>query len=134
MNKQLIALGLALSMAFGSSGLQAQPKTFTWSASADALSMDPYSTNNSFTTSFINNIYEGLVRFNERDEITSCEAPRYISNTEMLPWQAHLSQYRRHHGMLVPFVGEASWVVDGQRQPYARFFVTALEYEPHQAF
>ena len=75
-----------------------------------------------------------LVRFNERDEITACEAPRYISNTEMLPWQAHLSQYRRHHGMLVPFVGEASWVVDGQRQPYARFFVTALEYEPHQAF
>ena len=75
-----------------------------------------------------------LVRFNERDEITACEAPRYISDTEMLPWQGHFSQYRRHHGMLVPFAGEASWVVDGVRQPYAQFFVTALDYEPTGPF
>ena len=64
MKRQLMVLGLALSLAFG--GAAAQTKTFTWSASADALSMDPYSTNNSFTTSFINNVYEGLVRFNEQ--------------------------------------------------------------------
>jgi len=75
-----------------------------------------------------------LVRFNERDEIARCEAPRYISDTEMLPWEGHFSQYRRQQGMLVPFAGEASWVVDGQRQPYAQFFVTDLDYEPLQAF
>ena len=75
-----------------------------------------------------------LVRFNEQDEITACEAPRYISDTEMLPWQGHFSQYRRHHGMLVPFAGEASWLVDGLRQPYAQFFVQELDYEPRQAF
>ena len=75
-----------------------------------------------------------LVRFNERDEITACEALRYISDTEMLPWQGHFSQYRRQHGMLVPFAGEASWVVDGQRQPYAQFFVTELDYEPAGPF
>ena len=64
MKKQLLAIGLAISLAVGSTAVQA--KTFTWTASADALSMDPYSTNNSFTTAFMTNIYEGLVRFNEQ--------------------------------------------------------------------
>ena len=70
----------------------------------------------------------------ERDEITACEAPRYFSDTEMLPWQGHFSQYRRHHGMLVPLVGEASWLVYGERQPYAQFVVKELDYEVRQAF
>ena len=63
MKKQLMAFGMALSMLFGAAAAEA--KTFTWTASLDALSMDPYSTNNSFTTAFVNNIYEGLARFNE---------------------------------------------------------------------
>ena len=67
MKKHLMTLSLAVAMGFSAGGLQA--KTFTWTASADALSMDPYSTNNSFTTSFMNNIYEGLVRFNDKVEI-----------------------------------------------------------------
>lgn len=64
MKKHLLVLGLAAAMAFGSASAQA--KSFTWTASTDALSMDPYSTNNSFTNSFMNNVYEGLVRFNEK--------------------------------------------------------------------
>lgn len=75
-----------------------------------------------------------LVRFNERDEIASCEAQRYFNDTELLPWEGHFSQYRRQQGLLVPFAGEASWVVNGQRQPYARFVVQALDYEPSQAW
>ena len=63
MKKQMLALVMALSMLFGAA--TAEAKTFTWTASLDALSVDPYSTNNSFTTAFINNIYEGLARFNE---------------------------------------------------------------------
>jgi peptide/nickel transport system substrate-binding protein len=59
----MLALVMALSMLFGAA--TAEAKTFTWTASLDALSVDPYSTNNSFTTAFINNIYEGLARFNE---------------------------------------------------------------------
>ena len=39
MKKQLLAIGLAISLAFGSTAVSA--KTFTWTASADALSMDP---------------------------------------------------------------------------------------------
>ena len=96
MNKQLIALGLALSMAFGSSGLQAQPKTFTWSASADALSMDPYSTNNSFTTSFINNIYEGLVRFNEQLKVEASLAESWQTVSPTV-WRFKLRQGVKFH-------------------------------------
>ncbi|MGH6640303.1 MAG: ABC transporter substrate-binding protein, partial [Polaromonas sp.] len=79
--KQLMALGsalgLALSLTLGSAGVQA--KTFTWTAVADALSMDPYSTNHSFTNSFMNNIYEGLVRFNEKVEIEPALAESWTS-------------------------------------------------------
>jgi len=62
MKKHMLVLVMALSMLFGAA--TAEARTFTWTASLDALSMDPYSTNNSFTTAFINNIYEGLARFN----------------------------------------------------------------------
>ncbi|OGX85419.1 hypothetical protein BEN47_14995 [Hymenobacter lapidarius] len=75
-----------------------------------------------------------LVRFNERDEIAACEAPRYFDDTTQLPWVGRFARYRRWHGVLVPTEAEASWVVNGQRQPYAQFTVQELEYEPRQAF
>ena len=46
----------------------AQPveaKTFKWSYKGDVNSMDPYALRESFTQSFLLNIYEGLVRYNE---------------------------------------------------------------------
>jgi len=75
-----------------------------------------------------------LMRFNERDEIEACEAPRYFDDTTQRPWVCRYAQYRRWHGVLIPTVGEAAWVVDGQEQSYARFEVRELEYEPLQAF
>ena len=51
MKKQLMVLAVTLSMSLAT--VLAEAKTFTWSASLDVLSMDPYSTNNSFTTSFV---------------------------------------------------------------------------------
>ena len=71
-----------------------------------------------------------LVRFNERAEIAACEATRYFDETTQRPWVCRYAQYRRWHGVLIPTVGEAAWVVDGQEQPYARFVVRKLEYEP----
>jgi peptide/nickel transport system substrate-binding protein len=41
----------------------------TWSYSADVLTLDPHASNNSFTNAFLGNIYESLVRMNERIEI-----------------------------------------------------------------
>lgn len=71
-----------------------------------------------------------LMRFNEQNEIAECEALRYIDKTTRRPWVCRYAQYRRWHGVLIPTVGEAAWVVEGQRQPYARFAVRELEYEP----
>ena len=71
-----------------------------------------------------------LVHFNERHEIAQYETQRYFDDTQLLPWVCRFERYRRWHGVLLPTVGEASWVVDGQRRPYARFTVQELEFEP----
>jgi hypothetical protein len=75
-----------------------------------------------------------LARFNEQNELMECEARRNMDETTQRPWLARFEQYRRWHGVLVPTVGEASWIIDGQRQPYARFVVRELEYEPLRPF
>ena len=75
-----------------------------------------------------------LMHFNERDEIAECESPRYFGETTRRPWVCRYAQYRRWHGVLIPTVGEAAWVVDGQEQSYAQFTVRQLEYEPLRPF
>ena len=75
-----------------------------------------------------------LMRFNERDEIEACEASRYFDETTRRPWVCRYARYRRWHGVLIPTMGEAAWVVDGQEQSYARFVVQELEYEPLRPF
>lgn len=70
-----------------------------------------------------------LVHFNEHDEIAQCDTQRYFGDTQLLPWVCRFERYRRWHGVLLPTMGEASWVVDGHRQPYARFTVQELEFE-----
>ncbi|MEO7954695.1 MAG: ABC transporter substrate-binding protein, partial [Polaromonas sp.] len=94
MKKQLLALSLALSLGFGSAGLQA--KTFTWTASADALSMDPYSTNNSFTNAFMNNIYEALVRFSDKVQIEPALAESWSSVSPTV-WRFKLRHNVKFH-------------------------------------
>lgn len=62
MKRQLVTLLAAL--ALGSPAVGA--RTLVWSAASDALSMDPHSSNVSFTAAFVSNVYEGLVRFDDR--------------------------------------------------------------------
>ena len=40
----------------------AQAKNFTWAFNADVLTLDPHSSNNTFTNTFMGNVYEALVR------------------------------------------------------------------------
>ena len=75
-----------------------------------------------------------LARFNERGELAECEAPRQMNEATQQPWLARFEQYRHWHGVLIPTVGEASWIIEGQRQPYARFTVVALDYDQLQPF
>jgi hypothetical protein len=75
-----------------------------------------------------------LVHFNERGELAQAETERYFGATQLLPWVCRFECYRRWHGVLVPTLVEASWVLDGLRQPYARFIVRKLDYEPLRPF
>lgn len=87
------AAALALSLTFGA----AHAQTLTWSASLDALSMDPHSTNNSFTNAFVGNLYEGLTRFNDKLQIEPALATswRVVSPTV---WRFTLRQGVKFHG------------------------------------
>ena len=75
-----------------------------------------------------------LARFNERNELAECEALRAMDATTQRPWVGCFQHYEERHGVLVPTVGEVSWVIEGQRQSYARFVVQEFEYEPLQPF
>ena len=75
-----------------------------------------------------------VVRFNERDEIEECATQRYFGDDQLLPWVGRFRRYQTRHGVLIPTEAEACWVVDGQHQPYARFVVRELEYEPLRPF
>ncbi|MBF9142876.1 DUF6544 family protein [Hymenobacter properus] len=70
-----------------------------------------------------------IVRFNEANEIEECEALRHRGDAGLQPWVGRFLHYRDWHGVHAPSVLEASWVVNGQRQPYARFTVQELEYD-----
>ena len=56
-----IILGLFAALALVAT---AQANTLRWGASRDIGSLDPYSYGDSFTINVLNNVYEGLVRYN----------------------------------------------------------------------
>jgi peptide/nickel transport system substrate-binding protein len=87
------ATALALALSLGA----VHGQTLTWSASLDALSMDPHSTNNSFTNAFVGNLYEGLTRFSEKLQIEPALATswRVVSPTV---WRFTLRQGVKFHG------------------------------------
>ncbi|UCG98356.1 MAG: ABC transporter substrate-binding protein, partial [Burkholderiales bacterium] len=77
-------------------GMAANARTLTWAASADALTMDPHATNNSFTTAFVSNVYETLVRFDDklRIEPALAESWTVLSPTT---WRFKLRRGVRFH-------------------------------------
>ncbi len=57
-------LGLAAAdSGLASQTLPGQAETLKWGASRDIYSLDPYSYGDSYTLSFLNHVYEGLVRY-----------------------------------------------------------------------
>jgi peptide/nickel transport system substrate-binding protein len=95
--KRHLAL-IALAATFLAWSGSAAARTFTWTASLDALSMDPYSTNNSFTNAFMNNVYEAMVRFNEKLQIEPALAESWQTTSPTL-WRFKLRRnVKFHHG------------------------------------
>jgi len=61
-----LVYGIAAIVALGfAAAPPVDAKTLKWSFKGDVNSMDPYALRESFTQSFLLNIYEGLVRYNE---------------------------------------------------------------------
>ncbi len=70
-------------------GLSAE--TLRWGGSRDIFSLDPYSYGDSYTISFLNHVYEGLVRYNADLAIEPSLATRWevLSDSK---WRFHLRQ------------------------------------------
>ena len=72
-------------------------RSFTWSFAADILTLDPHSSNNTFTNAFLDNVFESLVRHNPRLELEPSLATRWevVSPTV---WRFQLRENVRFHG------------------------------------
>lgn len=73
-----------LALALLAAPLQPQAKTLTWSFSADILTMDPHTSRVTFTNAFLANIYETLVRMNDKLELEPALATRWERPTPTL--------------------------------------------------
>lgn len=75
-----------------------------------------------------------LVTFNDVGEITQLETKRYMGDKNLETWIGKLSGYERYNRILVPTAIEAIWKLQNQDFPYARFKITALEYNIPQLY
>jgi hypothetical protein len=74
-----------------------------------------------------------LFRFNDAGLIDSFRAEARGAGVGkamvMTPWEGRWSDYREHHGMILPFYGEVAWMQPEGRKTYFRGKVTAVNYE-----
>jgi peptide/nickel transport system substrate-binding protein len=77
------ALGLLAGMA--------SAETIRWGGSTDLNSLDPYSFGSTFTLSFLNHVYEGLVRYDAELQIEPALAERWEVIADDV-WRFHLRQ------------------------------------------
>lgn len=81
-------IALAALLALGSVPA-AEARNFTWAFNADVLTLDPHSSNNTFTNTFMGNVYEALVRHNDRIEIEPALAENWERTTPTI-WRFNL--------------------------------------------
>ncbi len=72
--------------------LPASAQTLKWGADRDIGSLDPYSYGDSFTINVLNNVYEGLVRFNRDLKIEPALATSWEILDDQVTWRFHLRQ------------------------------------------
>lgn len=69
------------------------------------------------------------VDFNDRDEIISFEAERFMDKKRKEIWSGTCSDYRETDGYRIPYKIEASWKLKDGIRPYARFVLVEIEYD-----
>src|SRR6218665_1838795 len=76
--------------------LPARAKSLGWTAGMDAVSMDPHSSNSTFTNAFVTNVYESLVRFDDKLKIEPALAESWKITTPMV-WRFNLRRGVKFH-------------------------------------
>jgi len=88
-------IGLATSIVLGLASAT-QAVTLKWGASRDIYSLDPYSYGDSYTLSFLNHIYEGLVRYDANLKIEPALAESWEAVSDTV-WRFHLRKGVKFH-------------------------------------
>jgi hypothetical protein len=78
--------------------------------------------------------YQGLevyyeIEFNDKGQIVNMLTERYTDDENKAPWLGKVSNYEQENGMMVPKTIEASWIIDGDTKPYARFNITEMDFD-----
>ncbi|AWM32514.1 DUF6544 family protein [Hymenobacter nivis] len=55
-----------------------------------------------------------LVRFNDDDELVQCETQRYFGDDALRPWVVRCAHYQEWHGVRIPTVLEANWLLSSR--------------------
>jgi peptide/nickel transport system substrate-binding protein len=87
----LVTAATIVSLAAGASA-----NTLRWGAGRDINSLDPYSYGSTFTLSFLNHVYEGLVRYNADLQIEPALAESW-ETVESNIWRFHLRKGVKFH-------------------------------------
>ena len=67
-------------------------ETFRWATTTDPRTLDPHAQNSAPVLSFLNNVYEGLVRRNQSMEIEPSLATRWEALPDGAGWRFHLRE------------------------------------------
>ncbi|SDW43565.1 ABC transporter substrate-binding protein [Roseicitreum antarcticum] len=96
--KRTAMLAASTMLVAASMTIAAQAETFRWASTTDPQTMDPHAANVAPVTSFLNNIYEGLVRRNADMAIEPSLATSWEPLTDEPGWRFHLREGVRFHG------------------------------------
>lgn len=74
------------------------------------------------------------VSFNDNGEIVQIETKRYMGEDGLKTWIGRVGDYKEINGIIIPTRIEAVWKLETGEFSYARFNVTAIEYERPEQF
>ncbi|OOV13276.1 DUF6544 family protein [Flavobacterium sp. LM4] len=72
--------------------------------------------------------FDFIVTFNVLGEILSIETLRFMTDQKREPWLCRMANYKEINGVKIPFSAEAVWKLKTGDFSYAKFKVTAIQY------
>jgi hypothetical protein len=90
-------------------------------------------------TAKLNYNYSGLslffrITFNEIGEITGMETERYMDEKNIATWVIKATNYKELNNVLIPTAFDVLWRLDKADFSYAKFNITAVEYNKPEKF